>query len=332
MNQSHDEQHDPNGISTEVSTSTVLSGFRASLASFAFVPDAGNASGQTTPRRSESKGESMKRSPKSPNLNLEILASQTALDVKEEPSITRTPGPSSRKRKRSETRASASPRKKQVEPRGYASPETYAHLRELQDHLAEGLDGAPGQKSAEIGHHFGHPTNHFWSCLHQSGFTPAKLKPEEDHTLPKRFSLGLTNLVDRPTAEQNELSADEQTAGVPTLLAKVALYRPRILCFIGLDIAKTAQKQLSLPKKFQGVKVATSTTGLQSYKLVYSDSHSRAIGPRETLFYALPSSSARVVIPQKPEKIQLFAVLKQLLEQVKQGELDTDGLYAITRP
>ncbi|KAF8056608.1 uracil-DNA glycosylase-like protein [Lyophyllum atratum] len=330
MNQSHDEHSDSNDISTEMSTSTALSGFRASLASFAFVPDPGK-------RRSESKGESVKRSPKSPNLNFGIHASQTALDVKEEASITRTSGPSSRKRKRSETRASASPRKKQVEPRGYASPETYAHLRELQDHLAEGLDVVfcginPGQKSAEIGHHFGHPTNHFWSCLHESGFTPVKLKPEEDHTLPERFSLGLTNLVDRPTAEQNELSADEQTAGVPTLLAKIALYRPRIVCFIGLDIAKTTQKQLGLPKKFQGVKVATSTTGLQSYKLVYSDSHSRAIGPRETLFYALPSSSARVVIPQKPEKIQLFAVLKQLLEQVKQGELNTDGLYAITRP
>ena len=25
---------------------------------------------------------------------------------------------------------------------------------------------SPGQTSAEIGHHFGGPTNYFWSCLH----------------------------------------------------------------------------------------------------------------------------------------------------------------------
>ncbi len=28
---------------------------------------------------------------------------------------------------------------------------------------------SPGQKSAEIGHHFGNPTNHFWPCLYESG-------------------------------------------------------------------------------------------------------------------------------------------------------------------
>lgn len=35
---------------------------------------------------------------------------------------------------------SPSPKKKK---RGYAAPETYAHLRMLQDILAEGLDGTP---------------------------------------------------------------------------------------------------------------------------------------------------------------------------------------------
>jgi hypothetical protein len=28
---------------------------------------------------------------------------------------------------------------------------------------------SPGKKSSQIGHHYANPTNHFWSCLHQSG-------------------------------------------------------------------------------------------------------------------------------------------------------------------
>lgn len=46
--------------------------------------------------------------------------------------------------------------------------------------------------------------------------------------------------------QQNELSLDERTAGVPALLTKVAKYRPRILCFIGLGIAKIVQAELKL--------------------------------------------------------------------------------------
>ncbi|KAJ6623525.1 uracil-DNA glycosylase-like protein, partial [Mycena sp. CBHHK59/15] len=133
--------------------------------------------------------------------------------------------------------------------RSYAPPETYAHLHELQDHLKENLDVIfcginPGKKSAEIGHHFGNPSNHFWWCLHQSGFTDRKLPPEEDVYLPERFSLGLTNLVDRPTSEQNELSNKEQLDNVPTFLSKIARYRPRIVCFVGLGIAKVFESKL----------------------------------------------------------------------------------------
>ena len=39
--------------------------------------------------------------------------------------------------------------------------------------------------------------------------------------------------------QQSELHASEFVAGVPILLSKVALYRPRILCFVGLGIANT---------------------------------------------------------------------------------------------
>lgn len=87
-----------------------------------------------------------------------------------------------------------------------SSKEKYNHLRFLQDYLEPNLNSipslvrqfwvtdqfysrilwnqvslsvwlptrllsneSPGQKSAEIGHHFGGPTNHFWPCLYESG-------------------------------------------------------------------------------------------------------------------------------------------------------------------
>lgn len=50
---------------------------------------------------------------------------------------------------------------------------------------------SPGQQSAEIGHHYGNPNNHFWGCLHESGLTNRRLDPREDATLPRDFSIGL---------------------------------------------------------------------------------------------------------------------------------------------
>ncbi|CCL98052.1 uncharacterized protein FIBRA_00046 [Fibroporia radiculosa] len=135
--------------------------------------------------------------------------------------------------------------------RSYAPPETYAHLQPLPDYLKEGLDILfcginPSVKSATAGHHYANPTNHFWRCLHRSGtdndtgpgLTPAEqaLPPSEDHTLPERFNLGMTNIVDRPSAEANELSPAEMRAGVPVLLSKITRFRPRIVCFVGRSI------------------------------------------------------------------------------------------------
>jgi len=59
----------------------------------------------------------------------------------------------------------------------------------------------PGCMSAETGHHFANPTNHFWRALHQGGFTTQFVPASEDHTLPEAYNLGLTNLVERPSAE-----------------------------------------------------------------------------------------------------------------------------------
>ncbi|WVQ63838.1 uncharacterized protein L199_001994 [Kwoniella botswanensis] len=117
-------------------------------------------------------------------------------------------------------------------PRGYAPPELYEHLRPVNDLLRDDLDR---KKSSTMGHHFSHPTNKFWRSLHQSGLTPRLLDPTEDHLMPE-YGYGLTNLVDRPTSEQSELSTLEMRLNVYNLTAKFLKYKPKIVCFVGKKI------------------------------------------------------------------------------------------------
>ncbi|EDR01201.1 uncharacterized protein LACBIDRAFT_312282, partial [Laccaria bicolor S238N-H82] len=221
----------------------------------------------------------------------------------------------------------SSPKKQK---RGYAEPSTYAHLRELRNHLRSGLEVVfcginPGQTSAEIGHHFGGPTNHFWSCLYESGFTTRLLRPQEDFILPEQFSIGMTNLVGRPTAEvsQSELSKAEQKAGVPALLAKIATHRPKIVCFVGLGIADIVKFKVMPAGKGRKTKAAI---GIQPYKLQYQDEQAC---PKETRFYAVSSTSGRVVTYQKKDKVNQFKALKSVLDSLRNNNVDTSSLHAL---
>lgn len=47
---------------------------------------------------------------------------------------------------------------------------------------------------AEREHYYAGRGNSFWLLLHESGLTPRRLEPEEDHLLPQ-FGIGLTDLV-----------------------------------------------------------------------------------------------------------------------------------------
>ncbi|KUJ24140.1 DNA glycosylase, partial [Mollisia scopiformis] len=136
---------------------------------------------------------------------------------------------------------SPSPRKKSRSPSGYAPPETYAHLPELQDVLASNLICIfiglnPGIATAVHGHAYAHPSNLFWKLLHSSGCTTRRCSPVEDRDLPSLFSLGNTNIVARPTRNGSELSKAEMDASVQTLEAKIARYRPEAVCIVGKSI------------------------------------------------------------------------------------------------
>ncbi|POX45866.1 G/U mismatch-specific DNA glycosylase [Streptomyces sp. Ru71] len=119
-----------------------------------------------------------------------------------------------------------------------------ARDRLVPDVVADGLRVLfcginPGLMSAATGHHFARPGNRFWPVLHLSGFTPRLLTPAEQQELP-RHGLGITNVVARPTARADELSAEEYREGGRLLTAKVERLRPRWLAVVGVTAYRAA--------------------------------------------------------------------------------------------
>lgn len=90
----------------------------------------------------------------------------------------------------------------------------------------------PGLTAAAQGHHFAGRGNRFWRTLHQAGFTPAELCPEDDREI-LRHGCGLTAVVDRPTARADQLSHQEFSAAAADFERKIAGYAPRFVAFLG---------------------------------------------------------------------------------------------------
>ena len=97
----------------------------------------------------------------------------------------------------------------------------------------------PGLRSAEVGHNFARPGNRFWGALHDSGFTPRRLAPEEDVTLPEH-GLGITNIAPRPTRAAAELSDAELRAGAAALEQLVRELQPKLVAIVGVTAYRTA--------------------------------------------------------------------------------------------
>jgi double-stranded uracil-DNA glycosylase len=100
----------------------------------------------------------------------------------------------------------------------------------------------PGLYSAATGHHFARPGNRFWPALHRSGFTPWQLQPSEQAQL-LGFGLGVTNLVERPTARAAELSPAELTSGGFALESKAERWRPGWLAVVGVTAYRIAYRR-----------------------------------------------------------------------------------------
>ncbi|MEP7356780.1 MAG: G/U mismatch-specific DNA glycosylase [Anaerolineales bacterium] len=146
----------------------------------------------------------------------------------------------------------------------------------------------PGLYSAAIGHHFGRPGNRFWPALYAGGFTPRLFSPYEDGTLLP-LGIGITNVVERASAGENDLTKAELAAGGEALRAKVARYRPRCLAVLGVGAYRSA---FARPK---------AVLGPQLEKL------------GETLVWVLPNPSGLNAHYDAAALAKLFAELRQAL-------------------
>jgi double-stranded uracil-DNA glycosylase len=97
----------------------------------------------------------------------------------------------------------------------------------------------PSLRSAEVGHHFARPGNRFWPTLHAAGFTPHRLRPQDDHELPAH-GVGVTNIAARPTRDAAQLTRAELLAGAAELEDTVRRHAPLLVAVVGLTAYRTA--------------------------------------------------------------------------------------------
>lgn len=105
------------------------------------------------------------------------------------------------------------------------------------DLLATGLDVIfcginPASSAAADGHNFSNRSNRFWTVLYQAGFTDVRLRAEDERQL-LGYGCGITAVVSRPTARANEIDVEEFLRARPTFEAKMRLYEPRVVAFLG---------------------------------------------------------------------------------------------------
>ena len=110
------------------------------------------------------------------------------------------------------------------------------HIRPGARILFVGIN--PGLRSAATGHHFAGHSNRFWKLLFESKLVPEPLSHQDDWRLPD-WGLGLTNIIQRPSAGVDTLKPQEYTAGRKRLMAAVTRYRPHIVALLGVTIYRT---------------------------------------------------------------------------------------------
>lgn len=107
----------------------------------------------------------------------------------------------------------------------------------LPDIVAPGLKVVfcglnPGLSAAAEGHHFVGRSNRFWRVLHLSGFTPHLVAAEDDASL-LTYGLGITSVVERPTAGVDDLARSEFVDAAAGFEAWVRQWKPAYLAFLG---------------------------------------------------------------------------------------------------
>jgi TDG/mug DNA glycosylase family protein len=92
----------------------------------------------------------------------------------------------------------------------------------------------PGFVSAAAGAHFANPRNDFWRLLHDAGFTPRLLTPDEQFEA-LRYGVGLTNAAFRTTRGSGDLRRDDFAGAAERLGSLAEKLRPRWIAFVGKE-------------------------------------------------------------------------------------------------
>jgi TDG/mug DNA glycosylase family protein len=162
----------------------------------------------------------------------------------------------------------------------------------VPDVLAPGLDVVfcginPGRVSAAAGAHFANPRNDFWRLLHDAGFTPRMLEPDEQFELP-RYGIGVTNAAHRTTPGSGDLRRADFADSADRLERIAAELRPRFIAFVGKEA-------------YRGAFGERPELGLQARRLC------------ETELFVLPSTSpANAAVPYA-ERLRWFRELRKLV-------------------
>jgi double-stranded uracil-DNA glycosylase len=97
----------------------------------------------------------------------------------------------------------------------------------------------PGFVSASAGAHFANPRNDFWRLLHEAGFTPGLLAPEQQLEA-LRFRIGLTNAAQRTTRGSGDLRRADFAGSAERLERLAAELRPGWIGFVGKEAYRGA--------------------------------------------------------------------------------------------
>ncbi|KAJ8245358.1 hypothetical protein GJAV_G00269910 [Gymnothorax javanicus] len=160
----------------------------------------------------------------------------------------------------------------------------------------------PGLMAAYIGRWFPGPGNHFWKCLFLSGITEVQLNHMHDQTLPEKYGIGFTNMVQRTTPGSKDLSSKELREGGKILVEKLQKYKPLIAVFNGKCIYEMFSREIF------GFKPKNLEFGVQPHK----------VPETETVCYLMPSSSARCAqFPRAQDKVHFYIKLMELRDQLK---------------
>ena len=96
----------------------------------------------------------------------------------------------------------------------------------------------PSTCSGARGLHFASPGNRFWPTLHRAGFTERQLRPDERQVLLS-LGLGISNLVNRATAQASEVTDEELRTGALRLRTLLRDRQPRAVAILGKGAYQT---------------------------------------------------------------------------------------------